>query len=82
MIITTYEDSRTHLCYDCFLAANGSCPAYEGMTKIIEENFDVIKILFQVPECEDFVSDTPADVDPAIDASLFGGTAKAVKKKS
>ncbi|MHA2104911.1 MAG: hypothetical protein ACW981_15900 [Candidatus Hodarchaeales archaeon] len=35
------------------------CKIYEGITKIIDDNFDMIKIMFQIPECEYFV---PEDI--------------------
>lgn len=47
--------SEVHLCWDCVKAADGSCPIYEGMTRIIEDYFEETKILFQVPECEFFL---------------------------
>jgi hypothetical protein len=50
-----YEHSKIHLCYDCAKAEAGTCPIYEGITQIIDEHFDMAKVIFQVPECEYFL---------------------------
>ena len=44
-------NDEKHLCWDCAKALDYSCPAYEGITQIVEENFEAIKIFFQVKEC-------------------------------
>jgi len=44
-----------HLCWDCAKAADFSCEVYEGITQIIEDNFEEKKIFFQVKECNDFI---------------------------
>ena len=46
-----------HLCWDCAKAVDMSCAAYEGITSIIEENFEDIKIYFQVKECKNYIPD-------------------------
>lgn len=48
-----------HLCWDCKKAGiPGTCNIYESLTNIIEENFDNVKILFSIPECEFFEEDS------------------------
>ena len=54
-----YKEEKVHLCYDCVKAEASICRIYEGITKIIDDNFDMTKIMFQIPECEYFV---PEDV--------------------
>lgn len=49
--------SDKHLCWDCTKASDASCPTYEGMSQIVEENFDDIKIFFQVKECVNYVKE-------------------------
>jgi len=44
-----------HLCWDCAKAGDSSCPAYEGLQEIVEENFEEIKIYFQVRECNFYI---------------------------
>ncbi len=43
-----------HLCWDCAKATDYSCPVYEGITQIIEENFEEKKIYFQIKECDEY----------------------------
>ena len=44
-----------HLCYDCAKAMDYSCPVYEGITEIIENNFETKKIYFQIKECDEYI---------------------------
>jgi hypothetical protein len=46
------NSEHNHLCYSCAKASDTSCSAYETITQIIDDNFENIKIYFQVPECE------------------------------
>ncbi|MFX0116526.1 MAG: hypothetical protein ACFFB3_18400 [Candidatus Hodarchaeota archaeon] len=43
-----------HLCWDCRKAEDRSCDVYNQLESLIEANFDLITIQFQVPECEFF----------------------------
>ena len=64
-----YDDtSKVHLCYDCVLAEAGTCKIYENITKIIDDNFHITKILFQIPECEDFVPEDASKYPDRVEA--------------
>ncbi len=62
-----YDDNDVHLCYDCVKAEAGTCKIYESITKIIDDNFHVSKILFQIPECEDFVPEDASKYPDKVD---------------
>ena len=52
------SNSNVHLCWDCINARiPNSCDIYESITGIIENNFDEIKIIFNIPECNYFEED-------------------------
>jgi len=62
-VIKKIKPIENHLCWDCSKAADGSCAIYDRITTIIEENFEVAKILFTVEECEKFLPDDPKEKD-------------------
>jgi len=62
-----YDENNIHLCYDCVLAESETCKIYEGITKIIDDNFHNTKILFQVPECEDFIPEDASKYPKRVD---------------
>jgi hypothetical protein len=53
------DKNEIHLCWDCVKAADESCSIYEGITEIINEYFEEVKIIFNVPECEFFLPEKP-----------------------
>ena len=56
------SSSETHLCWDCLKARlPGSCDIYESLTSIIEDNFDEVKIFFNISECNYFEEDKMDD---------------------
>lgn len=51
------NNEEKHLCWDCAKATDFSCAVYEGITKIIEDNFEEKKIFFQVKDCDEFIQE-------------------------
>ena len=51
------SNEEKHLCWSCAKAFDYSCPAYEGLQEIVEENFESIKIYFQIQACNFYKPD-------------------------
>ena len=49
------NSDEKHLCWDCSKALDFSCSVYEQITKIIDDNFEVKKIYFQIKECDEYI---------------------------